>query len=142
MRNLMTSVGAKSQPVVATASRSRINPDHLGYVDVEGLRYEDFLPISAAGIFASNLNQYGTKSFASSKPVYTQARLEEILDRKILDSRVTCAAIEAESLLQTYSQLGMLGQLSHTDREAWENDRRKLVEVGQLERRSGSKSEP
>src|SRR5690606_22144079 len=36
----------------------------LGYADYEGLRYEDFLPVSAAGIFASNLNQYGTKSTA------------------------------------------------------------------------------
>ncbi|MBL0318285.1 MAG: DUF1338 family protein [Alphaproteobacteria bacterium] len=26
------------------------------------IRYEDFLPVSAAGIFASNLNQYGTES--------------------------------------------------------------------------------
>ena len=33
-----------------------------------GLRYEDFLPISAAGIFASNLGQYGTKSTAAAKP--------------------------------------------------------------------------
>lgn len=79
----------------------------LGCVDYEGLRYEDFLPVSAAGIFASNLNQYGTKSTAAQKPVYTQAMLEDILGRKIVDPNATYAGLEAESFRQTYSQLGL-----------------------------------
>ncbi|TVS05140.1 MAG: DUF1338 family protein, partial [Phycisphaerales bacterium] len=36
-----------------------------GFARREGQRYEDFLPVSAAGIFASNLNQYGTASTAA-----------------------------------------------------------------------------
>lgn len=72
-----------------------------GLVAIEGLRYEDFLPISAAGIFASNLQQYGTKSTAHAKPAYTQAQLEEILGRKIIDPNDAYAALEAESRVET-----------------------------------------
>lgn len=82
-----------------------------GYVAYEGLRYEDFLPVSAAGIFASNLNQYGTKTTAASRPVYTQKRLEDILGRSIIDSDAVYAAMEAESLLATYAELGLMDKL-------------------------------
>jgi len=92
----------------------------LGYLDYEGLRYEDFLPVSAAGIFASNLNQYGTKATAAQKPVYTQARLEKILGRKIVDSNVTYAGLEAESLLEGYSQLGLIEKIPAEVKAEWE----------------------
>lgn len=82
-----------------------------GFVAVEGLRYEDFLPVSAAGIFASNLQQYGTKSTAAQKPVYTQAQLEEILGRAIIDPDVTYAGLDAESRLATFAALGVTAQL-------------------------------
>lgn len=84
----------------------------LGYVSVEGLRYEDFLPVSAAGIFASNLSQYGTQSTAPEKPNYSQAMLEHILERKIVDANETYAELQAESLLDVYSQLGLDHKLS------------------------------
>lgn len=83
----------------------------LGYVDYEGLRYEDFLPVSAAGIFASNLNQYGTKSTAAQKPIHSQADLEAILGRKIVDANITHAGLEAESLLRVYAELGLTAEL-------------------------------
>jgi len=86
----------------------------LGYVSVEGLRYEDFLPVSAAGIFASNLSQYGTQSTAAEKPNYSQSMLEHILDRKIVDANETYARLQAESLLDVYSQLGLDHKLSHS----------------------------
>lgn len=79
----------------------------LGYVDYEGLRYEDFLPVSAAGIFASNLNQYGTKTTATHRPIYTQASLEKILGRTIVDADATYAELEANSLQQVYAELGL-----------------------------------
>lgn len=84
----------------------------LGYVSVEGLRYEDFLPVSAAGIFASNLSQYGTKSTAAEKPIYSQEILENILGRKIVNSNDTYAGLQAESLLNVYSQLGLGNKLT------------------------------
>ena len=80
----------------------------LGYADREGLRYEDFLPVSAAGIFASNLNQYGTQSTAATKPQYTQQQLESIMNRPIINANENYAATQAESLLQTYKALGLL----------------------------------
>ncbi|MDX2114802.1 MAG: DUF1338 family protein, partial [Planctomycetota bacterium] len=76
-----------------------------GYAGYEGLRYEDFLPVSAAGIFASNLSQYGTKSTAAKKPVYTQAMLEDILGRKIIDADAAYRGVWARSLLETFEAL-------------------------------------
>lgn len=83
-----------------------------GYVQYEGLRYEDFLPFSAAGIFASNLGQYGTKSAATEKPAYTQQTLEEIMDRKIIEPNVIYSGLQAESMLEVYDQLGLSEKLA------------------------------
>jgi uncharacterized glyoxalase superfamily metalloenzyme YdcJ len=83
--------------------------DHLieqGWVRFEGLRYEDFLPVSAAGIFASNLNQYGTQAATADRPVYQAADLERIMGREIIDTTAQYAAWEAESLTETLRQLG------------------------------------
>jgi uncharacterized glyoxalase superfamily metalloenzyme YdcJ len=82
-----------------------------GHLQYEGLRYEDFLPVSAAGIFASNLSQYGTKSSAAVKPTYTQAMLEDILGKKIIDTDIAYAGMEAQSLLDSYAALGLLDRL-------------------------------
>ncbi len=118
--------GRYSPTVKGLAAKVTINTTdinelvRLGYVDYEGLRYEDFLPVSAAGIFASNLNQYGTKSTAAKKPVYTQTMLEEILGRKIVDSNITYAGLEAESLWRVYSELGLLDKLGTAQRAGLE----------------------
>lgn len=93
----------------------------LGYAQVEGLRYEDFLPFSAAGIFASNLGQYGTKSTAQARPVYTQRTLEEIMERRIIDPNLTYAGVEAESLLTLHAALGLLEKLTPEERNRWES---------------------
>ena len=77
----------------------------LGFVGADGLRYEDFLPISAAGIFASNLGQYGTKSTATQKPVYTKETLERIMERPIIDTDALYSEIEAESIRDVQSEL-------------------------------------
>jgi uncharacterized glyoxalase superfamily metalloenzyme YdcJ len=79
-----------------------------GLAQVEGLRYEDFLPVSAAGIFASNLNQYGTKSTAATKPVYTQSQLEQVMGKAIVDSDVVYRGMQAASMLDTFAQLGVM----------------------------------
>jgi uncharacterized glyoxalase superfamily metalloenzyme YdcJ len=87
-----------------------------GFAQVEGLRYEDFLPVSAAGIFASNLNQYGTKSTAATKPVYTQAQLEQIMGKAIVDSDVVYRGMQAASLLDTFAQLGVMERVPAAQR--------------------------
>jgi len=103
---------ATAAGMTATRTQSVQNADPselvlLGHMRVEGLRYEDFLPFSAAGIFASNLGQYGTKSTARSRPTYTRQTLEQIMGRTIIDPNLTYAGLQAESLLQTYSELGL-----------------------------------
>ena len=87
-----------------------------GLADYEGLRYEDFLPVSAAGIFASNLRQYGTRSTAKVKPTYTKQQLEEILGRSIIDATTAYAGIDAQSRLETLEQLGVLARLPAAER--------------------------
>lgn len=77
----------------------------MGYVRFEGLRYEDFLPVSAAGIFASNLNQYGTATTAANKPEYTQATLEDVIGRSIINTDDVYKGIQSQSILNTYAQL-------------------------------------
>lgn len=77
-----------------------------GFVTYDGLRYEDFLPVSAAGIFASNLNQYGTQATAASRPVYVQTDLEAILQHPIVDAMAEAAALQRRSLMQTLEALG------------------------------------
>lgn len=104
-RYTVTAQGLAAKGTIKTTDLAELI--RLGYVDYEGLRYEDFLPVSAAGIFASNLNQYGTKSTAAAKPVYTQAMLEEILSRQIVDPNETYARLEAESVRQVFAQLGL-----------------------------------
>ena len=87
-----------------------------GFAQVEGLRYEDFLPVSAAGIFASNLNQYGTKSTAATKPVYTQSQLEQVMGKAIVDSDVVYRGMQAASLLDTFAKLGVLDRVPASQR--------------------------
>ncbi len=101
-----------------------------GLVRYEGLRYEDFLPVSAAGIFASNLNEYGTRTTAAEKPVYTRADLEGILGRPIVDAAAVYAAVEAESVLRTYERLGLLDRVPAEDRERLEADAAALPREG------------
>lgn len=87
-----------------------------GLIAFEGLRYEDFLPISAAGIFASNLNQYGTASTAASRPVYTQAMFEDIIGQPIVDPEITYRGQQAHSLLDAYARLGLAHRIPSAKR--------------------------
>lgn len=112
-----TSKGIAARGTILTTDIGEL--ERLGYVQVEGLRYEDFLPVSAAGIFASNSNQYGTQSTAKHKPVYTQAMHEQIMGRAIIDSDAQYRAIEAESLLKTIDALGLSASLPEGVRAEW-----------------------
>jgi uncharacterized glyoxalase superfamily metalloenzyme YdcJ len=89
------------------ASTDCIELVRQGHAQVEGLRYEDFLPFSAAGIFASNLGQYGTKSTAAAKPVYSQATLENVIGGRIVDPNVVYRGLQAESESRLLEALGV-----------------------------------
>ncbi|UXV21990.1 VOC family protein [Pseudomonas fluorescens] len=53
-----------------------------GHVDVEPLVYEDFLPVSAAGIFQSNLGDAAQSHYAATS---NQAEFETALGRQTID---------------------------------------------------------
>ena len=94
-----------------------------GLLRYRGIRYEDFLPISAAGIFASNLDQYGTDSTADQRPSYSRHQLEAIIGRPIVDSDATYQAIQATSLLTALEALGVDHLLDAVQRSALEQQR-------------------
>ena len=108
-------LGAAKSGTIATTDITELV--RQGFVHYEGLRYEDFLPVSAAGIFASNLNQYGTQSTAAVKPTYTQAQLEQIMGRAIIDSTTVYAGLDAASRLDTFAKLGLAERLPAAERE-------------------------
>lgn len=91
-----------------------------GYATREGLRYEDFLPVSAAGIFASNLSQYGTASTAANRPEYAREQLEEIMGKRLIDTDAAYAAMDAGSRLGVYEALGLLDSVAKPERERLE----------------------
>lgn len=93
-----------------------------GYIQREGLRYEDFLPVSAAGIFASNLNQYGTASTAATRPEYSREQLEEIMGKRIVDADAVYAGTQARSILACYEALGLLDRVPASERARLERD--------------------
>ncbi len=80
-----------------------------GLLLFRGQRYEDFLPFSAAGIFASNLDQYGTESCAEHESAYTKDFLEAIVGRPIVDSQAHYAMVHQQSLQRAIECLGLSG---------------------------------
>ncbi|QYU69967.1 DUF1338 family protein [Leptolyngbya sp. 15MV] len=113
-----TSRGLASRGRLATTDMAELV--RQGMMEFEGLRYEDFLPVSAAGIFASNLNQYGTKSTAAQRPQYSKKMLEDVLGRSIIESDAVYQGMEAQSRLETYAALGLIDRLPVKQREALE----------------------
>lgn len=73
-----------------------------GLIAFDPIVYEDFLPVSAAGIFQSNLGDDTAQAFAASP---NQRRFEADLGRPVLDEFAHYAAVEAESLAACLSAL-------------------------------------
>lgn len=67
-----------------------------GAVAAYPLTYEDFLPVSAAGIFQSNLGVPGAVAFNAGA---AQGAFEAALGRAVIDEMALYAAIEQDSLL-------------------------------------------
>ncbi|KTW00846.1 2-oxoadipate dioxygenase/decarboxylase HglS [Sphingomonas sanguinis] len=73
-----------------------------GYVRAQPIVYEDFLPVSAAGIFQSNLGGTEQRSYAASA---AQAVFEEALGDKVQDELALYADAEARSMQQVRDAL-------------------------------------
>ena len=116
-RGLVFAQFAPTPAGLAAARAGRVTTTDLvelsrqGLVTCEGLRYEDFLPVSAAGIFASNLNQYGTASTARVRPTYSKAVLEAIMGKPIVEATEVSAGIDAASRIETWTALGVIDRV-------------------------------
>ena len=80
------------------------NPETLlmkGVLRCDPIIYEDFLPVSAAGIFQSNLGDGAVQEFVASP---NQRRFEADLGRPVLDEFAHYADIEAASLTACLTQ--------------------------------------
>jgi len=66
-----------------------------GFVQFDPIVYEDFLPVSAAGIFQSNLGDDATQEFTASP---NQVMFERDLGASVLDEFAHYAAIERASI--------------------------------------------
>lgn len=85
---------------IDTVALDRLIAD--GYVKAEPLIYEDFLPVSAAGIFQSNLGEDEQKSYNSNA---AKAAFEEALGRCVLDEIALYHATEWRSIETTRALL-------------------------------------
>lgn len=75
-----------------------------GYLSVEPLVYEDFLPVSAAGIFQSNLGGQGRGSYAQ---LSNREQFERDLGAPVNDELALYAETQRRSLEQCSAQLGL-----------------------------------
>lgn len=76
------------------------DPDALiasGHLIAEPMTYEDFLPVSAAGIFRSNLGQHQRDGVAggSNQPAFERALGRSVLDPMTLYSRAEAASLRS-----------------------------------------------
>ncbi|MQS35909.1 2-oxoadipate dioxygenase/decarboxylase [Streptomyces katsurahamanus] len=78
-----------------------------GWVAARPIVYEDFLPISAAGIFQSNLTGQGTRDTSASGTYYDRHTLSEVLGRPVHDPFELYAAQRDGSLRQAREAIGL-----------------------------------
>lgn len=89
------------------SSRSNSSFEDLldqGSIEAKPILYEDFLPVSAAGIFRSNLRE-SASSLSDGLP--HQGALEEALEAPIADEHVLYAELERKSRADCVSVLGL-----------------------------------
>jgi uncharacterized glyoxalase superfamily metalloenzyme YdcJ len=87
----------------ATAAGSLKELIEAGHVQYEPLVYEDFLPVSAAGIFQSNLGDSAQEGYAGQS---NRADFEAALGATVLDELTLYAETEQRSLAQCAARLG------------------------------------
>ena len=75
------------------------------YIRFDPITYEDFLPVSAAGIFQSNLGSENTRK--DYKLVSNQAMFEDALGMKVRDEISVYAELEQNSKLDALKILGL-----------------------------------
>lgn len=94
-------LAARGQAERPTSLQGLIDAGHLHF---EALVYEDFLPVSAAGIFQSNLGDEGQADYASNA---NREAFEAALGLQVLDELALYAQSEQRSLLACAQALGL-----------------------------------
>lgn len=89
----------------------------LGVVEASPIIYEDFLPVSAAGIFQSNLGQSARSSLAGSS---AQAEFERDLGASVADPFELYSGIQHESVVAVRAQLHELAHSAEAPARARE----------------------
>ncbi len=96
------SLTPKGRKATADASRSVDSLIADGLVQFDPIVYEDFLPVSAAGIFQSNLGDDAAQDFVASP---NQQRFERDLGAKVLNEFDHYAGIEQASIADVRQML-------------------------------------
>lgn len=78
-----------------------------GHVTAEPITYEDFLPVSAAGIFSSNLGDDGQRNHLQQE---AQTEFENALGAGVLDADAIYASAEQVSISAVHAGLSLSGQ--------------------------------
>jgi uncharacterized glyoxalase superfamily metalloenzyme YdcJ len=92
-----------NKPITSSPNWHQLIDD--GYVSFEPITYEDFLPVSAAGIFQSNLgNENSSKNYHA---VSNQQIFHAALGATVLNEFDLYAALEEDSIMQTKRALGI-----------------------------------
>lgn len=97
------------------SSRRGATVDELvadGFLKFDPIVYEDFLPVSAAGIFQSNLGTDEQKNYAAQS---NRIQFEAALGAAVRDELELYAQTEAASLKQALQQLGATSPLPEQD---------------------------
>jgi uncharacterized glyoxalase superfamily metalloenzyme YdcJ len=76
-------------------------------IKITPMTYEDFLPISAAGIFKSNIVEGGFTKAENGLELSTQNDIEEALGTKIIDPQTIYQEESKKSLQQSLEELGI-----------------------------------
>ncbi len=76
-----------------------------GVVRFDPITYEDFLPVSAAGIFQSNLGEQGEEDFSQNP---NQAEFERDLGMQVADQFSLYQAMQTQSIEQCFAELAAL----------------------------------
>ena len=95
---------------VAEAGGAEGSPERLiadGFMRADPIVYEDFLPVSAAGIFQSNL---GDTAAGDARPAGAREAFEAALGRAVRDEIELYAAAQADSLRSARAMLSPTGE--------------------------------
>ena len=94
----------RAAPAQALAGLSLDALLQAGFLRFEPLVYEDFLPVSAAGIFQSNLGDAAQTHYAQHS---NQAAFEQALGRSTIDELGLYAQTQQRSLEECYAALNL-----------------------------------